>query len=58
LKLKSGHNINLDDALEDEASDFRWTTFDDLIVLTADYKRHVYETLKTYFENEIIKNPR
>jgi putative (di)nucleoside polyphosphate hydrolase len=58
LKLKSGHDINLDDALEDEASDFRWTTFDDLIALTADYKRHVYETLNTYFENEINKNPR
>jgi putative (di)nucleoside polyphosphate hydrolase len=55
LKLRAGRDINLANSLEDEASDFRWTTFEELISITGDHKRHVYETVHEFFRNEIQK---
>jgi putative (di)nucleoside polyphosphate hydrolase len=57
LKLKDGHSINLENALEDEASEFRWTNFDELIALTGAHKQHVYQSLKEFFIAHIQKTP-
>lgn len=57
LKLKTGHSINLENALEDEASEFRWTSFDELIGLTGEHKKHVYQSLNDFFEMHIQKTP-
>jgi putative (di)nucleoside polyphosphate hydrolase len=54
LKLKNDCLINLASALQDEASEFRWTDFDELISLTREGKKHVYVTLRDYFKNEIL----
>lgn len=51
LKLKSDCHINLDNALQDEASEFRWTDFDELISLTREGKQHVYRALEEFFVN-------
>ena len=55
LKLKNDREINLENALEDDASDFRCTSFDQLISLAGDHKKHVYETLRDYFKQNILK---
>lgn len=55
LKLKSSAEIDLEKSTEDEASEFRWTNFNELISLAGDHKKHVYETLHIYFKNEILK---
>lgn len=49
LKLKVESQINLDNALFDEASEFRFTNFEELISLTREGKKHVYETLRDFF---------
>lgn len=49
LKLKEESQINLDNALFDEASEFRFTNFEELISLTREGKKHVYETLRDFF---------
>ena len=58
LKLKPGRTIDLEKSLEDAASEFRWTSFQELISFTGEHKKHVYETLSLYFENMQKKNPR
>ncbi len=58
LKLKPGKIINLDDSLEDAASELRWTSFEELISITGSHKKHVYETLNKYFLNTILKTSR
>jgi putative (di)nucleoside polyphosphate hydrolase len=55
LKLKTDREINLEKSTEDEASEFRWTNFDELISLAGDHKKHVYESLHTYFKEHILK---
>jgi putative (di)nucleoside polyphosphate hydrolase len=55
LKLKNSSEIDLEKSTEDEASEFRWTNFDELISLAGDHKKHVYETLHRYFKEHILK---
>lgn len=54
LALNEGVEIDLDKATEDEASDFRWTSFEDAINETEDLKKHVYRELETFFKSEIL----
>jgi len=49
LKLKTDKEINLSDALQDEASEFRWTNFEELLSLAGDHKKHVYEEVHRHF---------
>ncbi len=55
LKLKDTVKIDLSTSLEDAASEFKWTTFDHLIEITGPHKKHVYQELKNYFEEVIVK---
>jgi putative (di)nucleoside polyphosphate hydrolase len=58
LKLKPDRVIDLEKSLEDEAAEFKWTDFEELISITGDHKRHVYRQLCNFFQNEILKTPR
>jgi len=49
LALKPGVTIDLSKASEDEASDWRFTTFADAIAETDVNKQHVYQALAKYF---------
>lgn len=54
LLLKPECEIDLTNALEDEASEWRWSDFNELISLTGDHKLHVYQTLKDYFTEHVL----
>lgn len=56
LKLESTVEIDLSKALDDEASDFRWSTFTDAISGTEETKKHVYSELEIYFKEHIMNN--
>lgn len=55
LKLKDQVEINLEKSLEEACSDFKWTSFDELITITGNHKKHIYETLHTYFKEHILE---
>jgi putative (di)nucleoside polyphosphate hydrolase len=57
LKLKTGHTIDLENALEDAASEFRFATFEELIATTGEHKQHVYLRLYEFFKTNIQKIP-
>lgn len=54
LKLKSGIEIDVRKATEQEVSEFMWTNFENAISLCDDRKKHVYEKLDTFFRTEIL----
>ena len=58
LKLKPDRVIDLEKSLENEVSDFKWTNFEELISITGDHKRPVYRQLRSFFQEQILKNPR
>jgi putative (di)nucleoside polyphosphate hydrolase len=53
LKLKPDVNIDISKALQDEVSDFKWTTFEEVVKLPGPHKIHVYEDLHRYFKTKI-----
>lgn len=53
LALKPETSINLETASDHEFSDFEWTTFDALLDHTNDFKHHVYEALRAFFQTHI-----
>jgi putative (di)nucleoside polyphosphate hydrolase len=53
LKLKDTVSIDLTKATEYEASDFKWMTFQEVLSVTGDFKKHVYQELATYFSDVI-----
>lgn len=55
LELKPDCQIDLKNATDQEASQFRWVYFAEAIAVTNDRKKHVYQQLETYFL-ENIKN--
>src|SRR5690606_2437368 len=54
LKLKNDIEIDLAKATEQEFSDYRWVEFAELIDLTSEFKRPVYQTLADYFAAHIM----
>lgn len=54
LELKAGHVIDLTKATDVESSDYRWCDFTEAISVTSDLKKHVYQTLETYFTEHIL----
>ena len=58
LKLKPDRMIDLEKSLENEVSEFKWTNFEELISITGDHKQHVYRQLRSFFHEQILKNPR
>lgn len=61
LKLKDTVEIDLNKATDEEFSDYRWVSFEELIAETNSSKQHVYQTLADYFRSHIsspnIKTP-
>jgi putative (di)nucleoside polyphosphate hydrolase len=55
LKLKDTVYIDLSQATEIEASDFKWVSFDEAIAKTEELKKHVYRELETYFKEVILR---
>ncbi len=55
LELAPDSVINLKNATEVEASDYRFVSFTEAITAADTYKKHVYEELETYFLGEILK---
>lgn len=55
LKLKPDTEIDLAKATDEEFSDWRWTTFDELINESHELKKPVYEELRDYFSANILK---
>ena len=55
LKIKEDRDIDLSKALEDEASDYRWTDFSSVVSETDELKKHVYRELQTYFNEVVLK---
>lgn len=53
LELKLGCEINLNNATDQEASQFKWVTFAEAITVTDERKKHVYQQLETYFLKHI-----
>jgi putative (di)nucleoside polyphosphate hydrolase len=53
LQLKPGTVINLDLAHDDEFSDYKWSTFSDLLAKTDKIKIDVYTKLDDFFTKEI-----
>lgn len=53
LELKPGTEVDLSKAHDQEFSDWRWTTFAELIAETSDMKKGVYTTLNNYFTDNI-----
>lgn len=54
LELKPEVEIDLSLATENEASDYKWTTFEDAVEVTQALKKHVYRELQTYFNQQIL----
>ncbi len=54
IKLKENIDIDLKNATDDEFSDWKFTTFEEAILLTSDHKKHVYEQLYEYFTKHIV----
>jgi putative (di)nucleoside polyphosphate hydrolase len=55
LKLKPETEIDLVKAHDQEFSQWKWTTFTEVIAGTADHKKPVYEELFEYFKSNIEK---
>jgi putative (di)nucleoside polyphosphate hydrolase len=55
LKLKTGIEINLKAATEDEVSEFMWSDFEHIISITGDHKKHVYKTLQEFYIEHVLK---
>lgn len=53
LQLKDSVHIDLSTSLEDAASEFTWSTFEHLIEITGEHKKHVYQTLHAYFTKHL-----
>lgn len=53
LKLNPEVEIDLSKAEDDEASAFKWVTFTEAIAVTNEHKKHVYQSLETYFFDHI-----
>ncbi len=53
LELKLGCEIDLSNATDQEASQFKWVTFAEAIAATDDRKKHVYQQLETHFLEHI-----
>lgn len=56
LALHPERTIDLTQATEEEASDWRWATFADAIEITEPTKRPVYKTLHNYYTKHIHKS--
>lgn len=54
LELKSGVDIDLEKATEDEASDYRWANFTEAIEETEPFKKHVYKELEKFYAENIL----
>jgi len=54
LELNPTSQIDLTKASDDEASNYRWTTFTEAINVTVDLKKHVYQDLEKYFLEHIL----
>ena len=54
LELKPDVEIDLEKALDDEASDFRFDTFAGAINETEELKKHVYRELEKFFLEQIV----
>ena len=53
LELKPGTEIDLNKAHDQEFTNWRWTTFEELIAQTGEMKKSIYTTLNNYFEANI-----
>lgn len=53
LKLNPDTEIDLSKADDNEASAFKWVTFAEAIAVTSENKKHVYQSLETYFLGHI-----
>lgn len=49
LKIKSDAVVDLSKAPDKEFDGYKWTTFDNFLETTADFKLPVYKKLKTFF---------
>lgn len=55
LKIKPGVDINLQNATDDEVSEFMWTNFEHIISLSEERKKPVYEKLYAFFKTSVLK---
>lgn len=55
LELKPGTEVNLDLAHDREFSDYKWTTFTNLLENTDELKLEVYTELSHFFDSEILR---
>lgn len=53
LELKPGIEIDLSKAHDQEFTDWRWSTFTDLINETGEMKKSIYLSLNKYFEENL-----
>ena len=54
LQIKPGTEVNLDLAHDKEFSDYKWTTFTNLLENTDELKLEVYTELNHFFGSEIL----
>jgi len=53
LELKPGTEIDLKKASDKEFSNWRWSTFTELIAETGEMKKEIYTTLNRFFEQNL-----
>lgn len=56
LELKPDTNIDLSQGTDEEHSDFKWTTFEEAIAVTEEFRKGVYQELEVYFHKHVRLN--